>query len=167
MSTAGSEVAGSTSTATSEQHRQARETLGLSDKRENFSDLTFLSKFRTNPVAALYEVNDPEKDPFYTQIDYLKYPKEAPLHTLATQLKYDKSRGVNYNVEVLASAIQHPYGEALLSSPSYCDFRFFYETKSQSSYSDALYNALNEFEEFVAMHIVVMTSQGMLCTSDC
>ena len=49
MSTAGSEVAGSTSTATSEQHRQARETLGLSDKRENFSDLTFLSKFRTNP----------------------------------------------------------------------------------------------------------------------
>ena len=154
MSTAGSEVAGSTSTATSEQHRQARETLGLSDKRENFSDLTFLSKFRTNPVAALYEVNDPEKDPFYTQIDYLKYPKEAPLHTLATQLKYDKSRGVNYNVEVLASAIQHPYGEVLLRSPSYCDFRFFYETKSQSSYSDALYNALNEFEEFVAMHII-------------
>jgi len=76
------------------------------------------------------------------------------LHTLATQLKYDKSRGVNYNVEVLASAIQHPYGEVLLRSPSYCDFRFFYETKSQSSYSDALYNALNEFEEFVAMHII-------------
>ena len=100
--------------------------------------MSFLPKFRKKPVAALYQVNDPDKDPFYTQIDYLKYPKEAPLHTLATQLKYDKSRGVNYNVEVLASAIQHPYGEVLLRSPSYCDFRFFYETKSQSSYSDAL-----------------------------
>ena len=153
MSTAETEAAGSTTTATSEQHRQARETLGLTNNGENFSEMPFLSRFQRNPVAALYQVTDPDKDPMFTQIDYLRFPKETPLHTLAKQLKYDKARGVNYNVDVLASAIQHPFGEALLKSPSYYDFRFFYETKSQSSYTDALYDALNEFEGCVAMHI--------------
>lgn len=137
MSTAEEEAAGSTTTATSEQHRQAREALGLTNNEPSFSDMPFLSRFCRNPVAALYQVTDPDQDP-----------------TLAKQLKYDKARGVNYNVELLASAIQHPFGEALLKSPSYCDFRCFYETKSQSSFTDALYNALNEFEEFIAMHII-------------
>ena len=154
MSTAEEEAAGSTTTATSEQHRQAREALGLTNNEPSFSDMPFLSRFCRNPVAALYQVTDPDQDPTYTKIDFLKFPKETPLHTLAKQLKYDKARGVNYNVEVLASAIQHPFGEALLKSPSYCDFRCFYETKSQSSFTDALYNALNEFEEFIAMHII-------------
>ena len=119
MSTAETEAAGSTTTATSEQHRQARETLGLTNNGENFSEMPFLSRFQRNPVAALYQVTDPDKDPMFTQIDYLRFPKETPLHTLAKQLKYDKARGVNYNVDVLASAIQHPFGEALLKSPSY------------------------------------------------
>lgn len=84
MSAAETEAAGSTTTATSEQHRQARETLGLT-----ISDMPFLSRFQRNPVAALYQVTDPDQDPMSTKIDYLRFPKETPLHTLAKQLKYD------------------------------------------------------------------------------
>lgn len=93
MSTAEEEAAGSTTTATSEQHRQAREALGLTNNEPSFSDMPFLSRFCRNPVAALYQVTDPDQDPTYTKIDFLKFPKETPLHTLAKQLKYDKPRG--------------------------------------------------------------------------
>ena len=35
-----------------------------------------------------------DQESTHTKIDFLKFPKETPLHTLAKQLKYDKARGV-------------------------------------------------------------------------
>ena len=55
MSAAEAEEAGSTaSTATSEQMRETKEALGLANNEPNFSDMSFLTKFCINPVAALY-----------------------------------------------------------------------------------------------------------------
>ena len=75
--------------------------------------------------------------------------QEDSLHDLVSEHKYDFNISYLSNYHLFISKIQHPFGTAVLQSPTYRDLQWKHETGKDDAFSTAQYQAYNEFEQFL------------------
>ena len=111
--------------------------------------------FEQNPLRSMYGLTDDNTNSSSNNNSNNGYiHPEKFVRQVATRYKYNPKRRTEQNLKLLTHLTTSPFAALTANFPTWTDYKYSQHTKSNTAYTEALYNSLNELEAHFQSYIL-------------